>query len=105
MEFTQEALASMVGARRPVVASLIGTMETQGAIACTRGCLAIRDRAKLQRLACECYGIVAKAAEDFVESLGGKAARDGADHPGGSAPDGTQDHADDPQFPRSLSGT
>jgi CRP-like cAMP-binding protein len=93
MEFTQEALASMVGARRPVVASLIGDMAAQGAIACTRGCVAIRDRAKLERAACECYGVVAKAADDFIQSLGG------------AAPGGTQDAAPDPHVPPSLSDT
>jgi hypothetical protein len=69
MELTQEALAAMVGARRPVVASLIGEMQDEGLVRFHRGCLTILDRPALQRLVCECYGIMSDAVSRFIAGL------------------------------------
>lgn len=69
MELTQEALAAMVGARRPVVASLIGEMQDEGLVRFHRGCLTILDRPALQRLVCECYGIMSDAVSRFITGL------------------------------------
>jgi Crp-like helix-turn-helix protein len=69
MDFTQEMLSAIVGARRPVVASLIGRMEDEGLIEYRRGCLAITNRAGLERAACECYGILFKAMTEFLTTV------------------------------------
>jgi len=69
MEFTQETLASMVGARRPVVASLIGILEDEGLIDYRRECITILDRTGLERSACECYGILSTALADYRHTL------------------------------------
>jgi CRP-like cAMP-binding protein len=69
LEFTQEMLAAMIGARRPVVTMLIGAMQAEGILAYRRGCLSILKRAQLEQCGCECYGIMANAMAKFVESL------------------------------------
>jgi hypothetical protein len=69
MDFTQEMLSAIVGARRPVITSLIGRMEKEGLIAYRRGCLAISDREGLQRAACECYGILFNAMSEFLRTI------------------------------------
>jgi CRP-like cAMP-binding protein len=69
LEFTQDVLAAMVGARRPVVTTLIGAMQTEGMLAYRRGHLSILSRTQLERCACECYEIMAGASARFVESL------------------------------------
>jgi hypothetical protein len=69
MEFTQEALAGLLGARRPVVASLLGALQDEHAIEYRRGSLSILDRRALEQCACECYDITASATARFMASL------------------------------------
>lgn len=73
MDFTQEMLSAIVGARRPVITSLIGEMEKEGLIEYRRGCLAITNRAGLERAACECYGILSKSLSEFLTTLPSRA--------------------------------
>lgn len=73
MDFTQEMLSAIVGARRPVISSLIGEMEEEGLIEYRRGCLAIRNREGLCQAACECYGILSKSMADFLTALPSRA--------------------------------
>lgn len=69
MDFTQEMLSAIVGARRPVISALIGQMEEEGLIEYRRGCLAIRNRKGLQQAACECYGILSRSMAEFLTTL------------------------------------
>lgn len=69
MDFTQEMLSAIVGARRPVLTSLIGRMEDEGLIKYRRGCLAITNRPGLEQAACECYGILSKSMTEFFTSI------------------------------------
>jgi len=70
MEFTHEMLSAMVGARRPVVSSLIGRMEEEGLIQYRRGSLTVTNRAGLEQAACECYGILSKAMTEYLTTFG-----------------------------------
>jgi CRP-like cAMP-binding protein len=74
LDFTQEMLSAMVGARRPVVASLIGRLQAEGLIEYRRGCLIILDRTALEQAACECYGILTGALREYLFSLTNPAA-------------------------------
>ncbi|BFU94914.1 MAG: putative Cyclic nucleotide-binding protein [Nitrospira sp.] len=69
LEFTQEMLSAIVGARRPVVTSLIGRMQSEGLIEYRRGCLVIQDRPGLETSSCECYGILCDALAEYLQSL------------------------------------
>ena len=69
MDFTQEMLAAMVGARRPVVASLIGRLQDERLIDYRRGCIVILDRAGLERSACECYAILCDELAGYLGSF------------------------------------
>jgi len=55
LPLTQEMLAAMVSATRPRTAEAAGRLRTAGIIATRRGAIALRDRARLERRACECY--------------------------------------------------
>jgi CRP-like cAMP-binding protein len=60
---TQELLAEMLGIRRTSVNEVAGKLESEGAIAYSRGVIRILDRAALERFSCECYGtLVAQEA-------------------------------------------
>jgi len=74
LDFTQEMLSAIVGARRPVVTSLIGRMEDEGLIEYRRGCVKVVNRSGLEQAACECYGILSKTMSEFLRALPGDAA-------------------------------
>jgi CRP-like cAMP-binding protein len=69
LEFTQDVLAAMIGARRPVVTTVIGALQAEGALAYRRGHLSILNRPQLEQCACECYEIMSCALIRFVKSL------------------------------------
>jgi len=55
---TQEYLAIMLGVRRGGVSLAAGTLRDAGLIQYSRGAIRVVDRAGLEKVACECYGIV-----------------------------------------------
>jgi CRP-like cAMP-binding protein len=52
---TQEFVAMMLGATRPTVTIVAGTLQKAGLITYHRGRVAILDREKLESASCECY--------------------------------------------------
>jgi CRP-like cAMP-binding protein len=58
LPLTQEVLAQMLGARRSSVTVAAGILQKAGLISYTRGDVRIIHRAKLERAACECYGLM-----------------------------------------------
>jgi CRP-like cAMP-binding protein len=52
---TQEFVAMMLGASRPTVTVVAGTLQRAGLITYYRGIVRILDREKLEEAACECY--------------------------------------------------
>lgn len=52
---TQEFVAMMLGASRPTVTVVAGTLQKAGLITYHHGHVAILDRAKLEEASCECY--------------------------------------------------
>jgi CRP-like cAMP-binding protein len=52
---TQEFAAMMLGASRPTVTAVAGTLQKAGLITYHRGRVAILNRKKLEAAACECY--------------------------------------------------
>ena len=52
---TQEFVAMMLGATRPTVTVVAGTLQKAGLITYHRGHVTIVDREKLESASCECY--------------------------------------------------
>ena len=52
---TQEFVAMMLGASRPTVTVVAGTLQGAGLITYHRGVIRILDREKLEEVSCECY--------------------------------------------------
>ncbi|WP_198970207.1 Crp/Fnr family transcriptional regulator [Xylophilus sp. ASV27] len=57
---TQELIASMLGVRREGVTQAAGRLQELGLIRYHRGHIALIDRERLQRHACECYCVLRK---------------------------------------------
>ena len=63
---THEFLSNMLGLRRPSVTIALADLQRAGLISYTRGRITIADRAGLEALACECYGLVQKSYEMLI---------------------------------------
>jgi CRP-like cAMP-binding protein len=55
---THEAIANMLGVRRESITEAAGELRDSGLIAYNRGHIKLLNRAKLEKLCCECYGVV-----------------------------------------------
>jgi CRP-like cAMP-binding protein len=63
---TQEFLAFMLGVRRQTVTVVAGALQNAGLIDYRRGAIIIRDRARLEESACECYATIRNYYERIV---------------------------------------
>jgi len=57
---TQQLIGNMLGVRRAGVTEATGKLEKGGVIRYSSGRITVLDRAKLEKRACECYGVVKK---------------------------------------------
>jgi CRP-like cAMP-binding protein len=69
LALTHETLAGMIGARRPAVSLVVGTLQRDGLIQAKRGEITIVDRSGLEAAACECYGIVKAEFARFLSTI------------------------------------
>jgi len=63
LTMTQELIANMLGVRREGVTDAAGKLQKLGVIQYHRGRITVLDRPKLERLSCECYGVVKKETD------------------------------------------
>jgi CRP-like cAMP-binding protein len=66
---TQEFVAMMLGASRPTVTIVAGTLQKAGLITYHRGQLRIVDREKLDAASCECYRIATELLRSVTDGL------------------------------------
>jgi CRP-like cAMP-binding protein len=69
LNMTQELIANMLGVRREGVTEAAGKLQKLGVIMYSRGQIEVLDRGALERLCCECYGVV-KRETDRLLALG-----------------------------------
>lgn len=73
LPLTQEFLAIMLGVERPAVSVVAGKLQDQGLIEYSRGRVRIVDRPGLEALSCECYQILRREKDNFVQFAEGLA--------------------------------
>lgn len=61
LPLTHETIAKKLGARRAGITNVAGTLQTAEAISYSRGTITILDRAKLEKMSCECYAAIEAA--------------------------------------------
>jgi len=69
LQFTQEFLAQMIGARRVAVGLTANTLQSAGLIRYHRGQITILNRSGLKDCACECYQVIRKEFDIFLAVL------------------------------------
>lgn len=68
LTMTQELIANMLGVRREGVTEAAGKLQRLGPIRYSRGQITVLDRAKLEQLSCECYGVVKRETDRLLPS-------------------------------------
>jgi len=63
---TQELIANMLGVRRESVTEAAGELQRVGVINYHRGHIQVLDRAKLEKMTCECYAVVKKETDRLL---------------------------------------
>lgn len=63
LTMTQELIANMLGVRREGVTEAAGKLQRLGVIEYHRGHITVIDRAQLEALCCECYGVVKRETD------------------------------------------
>lgn len=63
LTMTQEFIGTMLGVRREGVNQAASKLQQQGAISYSRGLIKVLDRSRLEKLSCECYGVVKKETD------------------------------------------
>jgi CRP-like cAMP-binding protein len=66
LNMTQELIANMLGVRREGVTEAAGKLQKLGVIVYSRGQIEVLDREALERLCCECYGVVKKETDRLL---------------------------------------
>ena len=66
LPLTHEFLAEMLGVHRSTVSLVTRTFQTAGLITQSRGVITVADRAGLEDVACECYGIIRRNFERLL---------------------------------------
>lgn len=60
LRMTQEQISTMLGVRREGITEAAGRLQRVGVIRYCRGRIEVIDRARLENLACECYGVISR---------------------------------------------
>ena len=66
LTMTQELISNMLGVRREGVTESAGRLQSKGVIQYSRGLITVLDRAKLENICCECYGVVKLETERLL---------------------------------------
>ena len=67
ISFSQERLADMLGLRRSSVTLAARTLQSRRFISYRRGRIEIVNRKGLKTAACECYEVVSRSFDQFLE--------------------------------------
>ncbi len=65
---TQETIAHRLGARRASITVAINDLEKFGYLSCKRGHIIVSQRGGLEKLACECYGLLSCGFDSHLQS-------------------------------------
>jgi CRP-like cAMP-binding protein len=67
LRLTRETLATMIGAGRPAVSIVTGTLQLAGLIRAARGKITIIDREEMEEATCECYHILKQEFDRYLQ--------------------------------------
>jgi CRP-like cAMP-binding protein len=65
LPITHDFIATMMGTDRSTVSSAAAALQKQGIVDYVRGAVKIVNRRKLEKSACECYGVIRQFEDDL----------------------------------------
>jgi CRP-like cAMP-binding protein len=69
LHVTHNFISEVLGVRRSYVTRVVGALERGGSIERCRGAVIVRDRRKLERMACECYAYLRRHYERLMPGV------------------------------------
>ena len=72
LTMTQELIANMLGVRREGVTEAAGKLQKAGVITYRRGHIEVLNRARLEKMSCECYEVVRHESERLLPQAVGR---------------------------------
>jgi CRP-like cAMP-binding protein len=66
LTITHDLVATMLGVRRESVSEAVSRLQAREVLQCRRGHITVRDRAKLEACACECYAVVKREYDRLI---------------------------------------
>jgi CRP-like cAMP-binding protein len=66
LTMTQELIANMLGVRREGVTEAVGKLQKLGVLRTIRGQITVLDGPEIQKLCCECYGVVKRETDRLL---------------------------------------
>lgn len=66
---TQDFISDLLGVRREGVSKAAGVLQKDGLITYSRGHIRILDRARLEAVSCECYGIIKDESDSYLTEI------------------------------------
>jgi hypothetical protein len=69
LTMTQELISNMLGVRREGVTEAAQHLQAAGLISYSRGRIEVLDRPALERVVCECYGVVKLESDRLLGDL------------------------------------
>ena len=58
LQFTQDAIAGILGTRRATISVAAAALQSQGLISYSPGAITIESRRDLEKAACRCYKVI-----------------------------------------------
>ena len=68
LPITHDFLATMLGTDRPSVSLAAGTLQKANVIEYSRGSVRVVNRTELERISCECYGVIRRYTDEIPAS-------------------------------------
>ncbi|WP_418294838.1 helix-turn-helix domain-containing protein [Microvirga ossetica] len=69
VQVSQASLAVVLGVRRQTLSAVTKSFQARGIVQVEPGCIRVLDRAGLEAVSCECYGVLSEAYRTILPAV------------------------------------